>query len=144
MAPGAHRPHSSTVRGCGRRISGYTSYSYLYRHTPPWPAMLIAFFAAFLLGPLPASASAERGRTVTFERDIQPILTRAGCNAGACHGKARGQNGFALSLLGFDADFDFDAIVKDARGRRLFAANQEYSLFLRKASGEVPHGGGKR
>jgi hypothetical protein len=108
------------------------------------PAMLLAISTVFLIGPLSATASAERGGSVTFERDIQPILTRAGCNAGACHGKARGQNGFALSLLGFDADFDFDAIVKDARGRRLFTANQEYSLFLRKASGEVPHGGGKK
>jgi hypothetical protein len=80
----------------------------------------------------------------TFERDVQPILTRMGCNAGACHGKARGQNGFALSLLGFDANFDFNAIVKEGRGRRLFPANIEESLLLRKASGEMPHGGGKK
>jgi hypothetical protein len=80
----------------------------------------------------------------TFERDIQPILTRMGCNAGACHGKARGQNGFALSLLGYDNDFDFNAIVKEARGRRLFPANVEESLFLRKASGASPHGGGNK
>ncbi len=80
----------------------------------------------------------------TFERDIQPVLTRFGCNAGACHGKARGQNGFALSLLGFDANFDYNAIVTEARGRRLFAANPDYSLLLRKASGAVPHGGGKK
>lgn len=78
----------------------------------------------------------------TFERDIQPILTRAGCNAGACHGKARGQNGFALSLLGFDADSDHDAIAREARGRRVFLAAPERSLLLRKASGRVPHGGG--
>ena len=52
---------------------------------------------------------------MTFERDVEPILTRAGCNAGACHGKARGQNGFALSLLGFDPDFDYEAIAKEAR-----------------------------
>ncbi|MEZ6140947.1 MAG: DUF1549 and DUF1553 domain-containing protein [Zavarzinella sp.] len=80
----------------------------------------------------------------TFERDIQPILTRYGCNAGACHGKARGQNGFALSLLGFDANFDYNAIVKEARGRRLFASDIDRSLFLDKASGRVPHGGGKK
>ncbi len=80
----------------------------------------------------------------TFERDIQPILTRSGCNAGACHGKARGQNGFALSLLGYDADFDFDAITREGRGRRLFAANPDYSLLLRKASAEMAHGGGKK
>ena len=83
-------------------------------------------------------------RAVTFERDVEPILGRAGCNAGACHGKARGQNGFALSLLGFDHDFDYHAIVNEARGRRIFPASPESSLFLRKASGEVPHGGGKK
>src|SRR4051794_2409235 len=47
----------------------------------------------------------------TFERDVMPLLTRAGCNAGACHGKARGQNGFQLSLLGFDPESDFAAIA---------------------------------
>jgi hypothetical protein len=91
---------------------------------------------------VPVAHAAER--PVTFERDIQPILTRTGCNAGACHGKARGQNGFALSLLGFDPDFDHNAIVKEARGRRLFAADVDNSLLLLKASGAVPHGGGKK
>ncbi len=91
-------------------------------------------------------AATSRGgdRLVTFERDIQPLITRAGCNAGACHGKARGQNGFALSLLGFDPDMDYAAIVKEGRGRRLFPAEPESSLLLRKASGSVSHGGGKR
>ena len=70
----------------------------------------------------------------TFERDVIPILTRAGCNAGACHGKARGQNGFAAVAVRFDPDFDYNAIAKEARGRRIFAAAPEYSLLLRKAS----------
>ncbi len=81
---------------------------------------------------------------VTFERDLLPILTRAGCNAGACHGKARGQNGFALSLLGYDPDFDYQAITQEARGRRVFPAAPEQSLLLRKASAQIAHGGGKR
>lgn len=81
---------------------------------------------------------------VTFESDVQPLLTRLGCNAGACHGKSRGQNGFALSLLGFDSDFDYAALVGEARGRRVFPAAPESSLVLRKAAGLVPHGGGKR
>lgn len=83
-------------------------------------------------------------KVATFERDIQPILTRQGCNSGACHGKARGQNGFALSLLAYDADFDYAAITQEGRGRRVFPAEPEQSLLLRKASGELPHGGGKR
>lgn len=75
---------------------------------------------------------------------MQPILTRYGCNAGACHGKARGQNGFQLSLFGFDPAFDLDEIVHDARGRRVFPAAPEQSLLLLKPTGRVPHGGGRR
>jgi len=82
--------------------------------------------------------------SVTFESDIQPLLTRLGCNAGACHGKSRGQNGFALSLLGFDSDFDYAALANEGRGRRVFPLAAEESLLLRKAVGQVPHGGGKR
>lgn len=81
---------------------------------------------------------------VDFERDIQPIFTRAGCNSGACHGKQRGQNGFQLSLLGFDAEFDHEALAKESRGRRIFTADPEKSLLLTKPTGESPHGGGKR
>jgi len=88
--------------------------------------------------------NAATAKPVTFERDIQPILTRFGCNAGACHGKARGQNGFQLSLLAYDNDFDFNAIATEARGRRIFPANPAFSLMLRKPSAQTPHGGGKK
>ena len=81
---------------------------------------------------------------MTLERDILPILTRAGCNAGACHGKSRGQNGFQLSLLGFDPVFDHDAMTREARGRRIFPPAPEQSLLLLKATAAVPHGGGRR
>ena len=101
---------------------------------PAWALLALSFCAT--------APAAER--PVTFERDVQPVLTRMGCNAGACHGKARGQNGFALSLLGFDPDFDHNAIVKEARGRRLFPADVDNSLLLLKASGAVPHGGGSK
>lgn len=87
--------------------------------------------------------AAETG-DVTFEMDIQPLLTRFGCNAGACHGKSRGQNGFALSLLGFDSDYDYEQIVLASRGRRIQPAAAPSSLLLRKAAGQVPHGGGVR
>ena len=79
---------------------------------------------------------------INFELDVMPILTVAGCNGGPCHGKSRGQNGFQLSLLGFDAEFDFNAIVKQARGRRVQPSAPEQSLLLLKAAGIVPHGGG--
>lgn len=83
-------------------------------------------------------------RPVDFGREIVPILSRLGCNAGGCHGKASGQNGFKLSLFGFDAAFDHAAITREARGRRVFPAAPDHSLLLLKATGQVPHGGGKR
>jgi hypothetical protein len=85
-----------------------------------------------------------KGRSVDFRTEVEPLLSKLGCNAGGCHGKASGQNGFKLSLFGFDTDFDFAAITREARGRRIFAANPDESLFLAKGSGRVPHGGGKR
>jgi hypothetical protein len=79
-----------------------------------------------------------------FANDIEPILTRYGCNAGGCHGKSSGQNGFKLSLLGFDPEFDYEAIVKEARGRRIFPAAPDRSMLLLKPTGQSPHGGGRR
>jgi hypothetical protein len=81
---------------------------------------------------------------VSFRNQVVPVFTKLGCNAGGCHGKASGQNGFKLSLLGFDPSFDYNALVKEARGRRLFPAAPERSLLLLKGSASVPHGGGKR
>ena len=94
--------------------------------------------------PEESSGKVENRANVTFESDIQPLLTRFGCNAGACHGKSRGQNGFALSLLGFDSDYDYAALVHEGRGRRIFPSAPETSLLLRKATAELPHGGGAR
>jgi hypothetical protein len=96
-------------------------------------------FGAWLVPPVTADEP-----LVDFELDVQPIFTRFGCNAGACHGKQRGQNGFQLSLLAFDPDFDFDALTKEARGRRVNFASPEQSLLLLKPIGAVPHGGGRR
>jgi hypothetical protein len=89
-------------------------------------------------------AGFRSGRPVDFRREIVPLLSRLGCNAGGCHGKASGQNGFKLSLFGFDASFDHDAITREARGRRVFPAAPDHSLLLLKATAQVPHGGGKR
>ncbi len=113
---------------------------------------LIAIIAAALSAPLddlmanPASRrpSDSTAEPVSFELDVQPVLAAYGCNAGACHGKQRGQNGFQLSLLGFDSEFDFAALTREARGRRIFPAAPEQSLLLRKATAQLPHGGGKR
>ncbi|MCA9136141.1 MAG: DUF1553 domain-containing protein [Planctomycetales bacterium] len=87
---------------------------------------------------------AEFDVPVSFDLDIQPILAAHGCNAGACHGKQRGQNGFQLSLLGFDSDFDYDSIARQSRGRRLTIRSPESSLLIQKATAELPHGGGRK
>ena len=82
---------------------------------------------------------------ISFVNDIVPVLTKAGCNAGACHAKAGGgQNGFQLSLLGFESAEDFEHLVMEGRGRRISLTNPSQSLLLLKASGEIAHGGGKR
>jgi hypothetical protein len=81
---------------------------------------------------------------INFPNDVVPIFTKLGCNSGGCHGKSGGQNGFALSLLGFVPEVDYAALVKEARGRRLFPAAPEHSLLLLKATGTMAHGGGKR
>ena len=79
-----------------------------------------------------------------FETDVVPVLSRRGCNSSACHGKAEGQNGFKLSVFGFDTAADYEALVQAGRGRRVFPAAPDKSLLLAKASGMVPHGGGAR
>jgi hypothetical protein len=81
---------------------------------------------------------------INFANQISPVLTKLGCNSGGCHGKIQGQNGFRLSLLGFDPDLDYITLLKESRGRRVFAASPEQSLLLLKGAGMVPHGGGKK
>jgi hypothetical protein len=91
-----------------------------------------------------ASTLCDVNLPINFPNQIVPIFTKLGCNSGGCHGKASGQNGFKISLLGFEPDVDFNALVKEARGRRLFPAAPDSSLLLLKASGGMAHGGGKR
>jgi len=81
---------------------------------------------------------------VNFENEIVPIFTKLGCNAGGCHGKADGQNGFKLSLLGFYPKEDYEYLVYEDRGRRVFPADPDFSLLLQKPGNILPHGGGQR
>lgn len=88
--------------------------------------------------------AAQRRRNYNFANDIEPLLSRFGCNSSGCHGKAEGQNGFKLSVFGFDPAADYQALTMQDRGRRVFPAAAEESLLLRKAAGRAPHGGGVR
>lgn len=81
---------------------------------------------------------------VSFPNDIVPILTRNECNAGGCHAKTGGQNGFHLSLFGYEPLADYHGLIHQSRGRRVFPAAPAESLVLQKASGDRPHEGGAR
>lgn len=83
-------------------------------------------------------------RRVHFENDVLPVLSRFGCNSSGCHGKAEGQNGFKLSIFGFDPEADLAALTQEGRGRRTNRTVPDRSLLLLKASGGMPHGGGIR
>ncbi len=80
----------------------------------------------------------------TFVQDVMPILARAGCNAGTCHGSANGKNGFKLSLRGYDPEHDHVALTDDLAGRRFDRVEPDKSLFLLKPTARVPHEGGER
>ena len=83
-------------------------------------------------------------RSVSFERDVMPILTKVGCNTGSCHGAARGKDGFRMSLFGFDPTGDYQRITREIGIRRINLAVPDQSLILLKATGSVQHTGGKR
>jgi len=109
------------------------------------PTLKAAALVVALLRCFAAPANAANPTKVSFVNDVIPVLTKAGCNSGPCHAKAgAGQNGFQLSLLGFEPEEDYERLVKEGRIRRLSPAAPDRSLLLLKASAGVPHGGGKR
>lgn len=148
-----------TGRAADGKLRDYTHES-TYETTPP---DIVKVDKSGLVQPLKegkatirakaAGATAETTVTVTrlendlpvnFANQIVPVFTKFGCNAGGCHGKASGQNGFKLSLLGFEPADDYEYVVKEARGRRILLTAPAQSLLLQKAVGSMPHGGGKK
>ena len=101
---------------------------------------LIILLAAFLI----PSSTDLFADAPSFRRDVMPVFFRAGCNSGTCHGSARGKDGFMLSLFGYDARGDYFRLTQELIGRRVNVAAPSESLLLKKASGAVPHTGGKR
>jgi len=81
---------------------------------------------------------------VSFRNDVMAVLSKAGCNAGGCHGNASGKAGFKLSLRGQDPDLDYVALTRDQFGRRVNPLEAEQSLMLLKATTAMAHEGGKR
>jgi hypothetical protein len=99
------------------------------------PVVLLA-----LAVPTPAAAAEPVG----FAREVVPVLTRAGCNSGACHGTPAGKNGFRLSLRGYDPGPDHHALTRELGGRRIDRPDPDRSLLLLKATARVPHEGGRK
>jgi hypothetical protein len=88
------------------------------------------------------NTSAESARS--YRHHVNPVLTKFGCNSGACHGAAAGKKGFKLSLRGWDLPTDYDTIVRGAAGRRIVRSDPANSLLLTKPTAELSHGGGER
>jgi hypothetical protein len=86
----------------------------------------------------------EEQPAVAFDAHVRPVISRLGCNAGACHASQFGKGGFVLSVVGFDPDKDYDSLVRDRTGRRINFMQPHQSLFLKKPTMQVPHGGGQR
>ncbi len=110
---------------------------------------LVAFLAlAIAAPPLWADGvtlpDGRRIETIDFERHVQALLGKHGCNAGSCHGSLQGRGGLYLSLFGYSAEKDIAALMRDARGRRVSVGNPDQSLMLLKATGQVTHGGDVR
>src|SRR5206468_7978521 len=80
---------------------------------------------------------------VDFVHDVNPVMSRLGCNQGTCHGSAQGKNGFKLSLRGYDPIFDVRALTDEQAARRVNVASPDDSLMLLKPTGAVPHVGGQ-
>ena len=107
------------------------------------PSFLVAF--VLLLAATPSLAQSFTSReTIDFENDVVPVLTKHGCNAGACHGAAIGRGGLKLSLYGSGPKEDYIAIARHLRGRRVNLSTPEESLVLLKPTEQLEHGGGRR
>ena len=104
---------------------------------------LIALALALLIIALPLRASTDENSKVSFRHDVMPVLSKAGCNGGGCHGALAGKGGFRLSLNAYDPATDYYNITRENRGRRIEFAAPATSLFVTKPTAAVRHKGGK-
>src|SRR6059036_790697 len=99
--------------------------------------------SAFAQSTIPARPSALRAE-VSFRNDVMAVLSKAGCNAGTCHGNKGGKGGFKLSLRGQDPDIDYVTLTRDLFARRINPLEPEQSLILLKPTTQIAHEGGLR
>ena len=105
--------------------------------------ILLTIFASLITISAHAAEPAKK-RTISFRHDIMALLSKAGCNAGVCHGNANGKGGFKLSLRGQDPEFDFLALTRNQFGRRINLIDPTDSILLHKPTTLLSHQGGKR
>ena len=103
----------------------------------------VALGQALLFLTLTLPAAAEDDRKLSFRHDVLPVLSKAGCNGGGCHGALAGKGGFRLSLNAYDPATDHYNITRENRGRRIEFAAPASSLFVTKPTAAVRHKGGK-
>ena len=119
------------------------------RNVCPTVASIFTFILSFLLfGPFAVAKDVPTAQLAqsqwSFRNDVQPVLTKSGCNSGACHGAAAGKNGFHLSLRGYDDEGDYWTLTRQFLGRRINPADPAHSLMLLKPTTALPHKGGLR
>src|SRR5579859_3156121 len=118
------------------------------RSQPFIAAVLSCVFAIVCAGSASAGSVEVPGgstvKNVDFERHLMGLLSKAGCNAGSCHGSFQGKNGFRLSLFGYEPSLDHASLTRDNLGRRVNLVKPDESLLLLKATGQTPHDGGMR
>lgn len=106
--------------------------------------ILLSIFCLSFWAGFARAADVPLPRHISFRNDVMAVLSKSGCNAGACHGNKNGKAGFKLSLRGQDPDADFDALTRDLYARRTDPADPERSLILLKPTAQIAHQGGQR
>ena len=124
-----------------RRQSGLRRHQPFVSPTGPSMSFRLATTALLIAASASSVGAAE---PVSFAREVVPILTKAGCNAGACHGTPTGKNGFRLSLRGYDPALDIHTLTREMGGRRIDRIAPDRSLILQKATARIAHEGGRR
>jgi len=133
--------HSTSVLSANTGLDPVVCSTFVSEDQTTNHSLRAALFVALLLAAVPSSFAAE---TISFRNDVAPILAKAGCSLGTCHGNKYGKGGFKLSLRTQDPDLDFLALTRDAAGRRVNPIEPERSLMLLKPTTQVPHEGGLR
>jgi WD40 repeat protein/mono/diheme cytochrome c family protein len=143
----AFRPDGKTIVAAGSdgavRVFDATDGKLITKFMPVPLAKTVEVVARTDVVSVRSAPAAEVSGSPDFVKDVMPLISRLGCNAGTCHGAQAGKNGFKLSLRGYDPLFDVRSLTDDHASRRVNLASPDDSLMLLKCTGAVPHVGGQ-